>query len=156
MSNLHNPMDCSMPVSTVLHYLLDLLKFIPIEWVMLHNHLIICRPLLLLPSILPTIRVFCKVSSSHHGLKYWSFNFSISPSSEYSGLISFRTDWLDLLAVQGTLKNLFQHHSSKASFFQCSDFFMVHLSRLCITTRNTNYVYISCSVMSNSLQPHGL
>ena len=93
------------------------------------NHLILCHPLLLPPSILPSIRVF----SNESGLrirwpKYWSFSFSISPSNEYSELISFRMDWLDLLAVQGTLKSLLQHHSSKASILQCSAFFIIQLS----------------------------
>ena len=100
-----------------------------IEWVMLSNHLILCHPVLLLPSIFPSIRVFSNESALHiRWPKYWSFGFSISPSNEYSGLISFRMDWLDLLAVQGTLKSFFQHHSSKASIFQCSALFMVWLS----------------------------
>ena len=93
------------------------------------NHLILCRPLLLLPSILPSLRVFSNESVLHiRWPKYWSFSFSISPSNEYSGLISFRIDWLDLLAVQGTLKSLLQHHSSKASILWHSAFFMVQLS----------------------------
>ena len=97
------------------------LKLTSIEWVMQSNHLILCRPLLLLPLILPSIRVFSNESALHiRGPKYWSFTFSISPSSEYSGLISFRMDWLDLLAVQGTLNSLLQHHSSKASILQLS------------------------------------
>ena len=95
------------------------------------NHLILCRPLLLLPSIFPSIRVFSNESVlCIRWPKYWSFSFSISPSSRYLGLISFRMDWLDLLAVQGTLKSLLQHHSSKASILQCSAFFMVQLSHL--------------------------
>ena len=94
----------------------SLLKLVSIESVMPPNHLILCHPLLLLPLIFPSIRVFSKESVLHiRWLKYWSFSFSISPSNEYSGLISFRMDWLDLLAVQGTLKSLLQHHSSKAS-----------------------------------------
>ena len=94
------------------------------ESVMPSNHLILCRPLLLLPSIFPSIRVFSNESAlPMRWPKYWSFSFSISPSNEYSGLISFRIDWFDLLAVQGTLKNLFQHHSSKASILRCSAFF---------------------------------
>ena len=98
-----------------------------IESVMPSNHLILCRPLLLLPSIFPSIRVFSNESVLHiRWPKYWSF--SISPSSEHPGLISFRMDWLDLLAVQGTVKNFLQHHSSKASILQCSAFFMVQLS----------------------------
>ena len=93
------------------------------------NHLILYHPLLFPPSIFPSMRVFSNESVLHiRWPKYWSFSFSISPSSEYSGLISFRIDWLDLLAVQGTLKSLLQHHSSKASILQCSAFFIVHLS----------------------------
>ena len=94
----------------------SLLKLMSVELVMSSNHLILCRPLLLLPSIFPSIRVFSNESALRIGWpKYWSFSFSISPSDEYLGLISFRMDWLDLLAVQGTLKSLLQHHSSKAS-----------------------------------------
>ena len=97
----------------------SLLKLMPIESVMPSNHLILCCPLLLPPSIFPSIRVFSNESAlCVRWLKYWSFSFSISPSNEYSGLISFRIDWLDLLAVQGTLKSLLQHHSSKASILQ--------------------------------------
>ena len=104
-------------------------KLISIESVMPSNHLILCRPLLLLPSIFPTIRVFSNESALHiRWPKYWSFSFSISPSNEYSGLTSFRIDWFDLLAVQGTLKSLPQHHSSKASILWCSAFFIVQLS----------------------------
>ena len=107
----------------------SLLKLISIESVMPSNHLILYCPLLLLPSIFPSIRVFSNESVLHiRWPKYWSFSFSISPCNEYSGLISFRMDWLDLLAVQGTLKSLLQHHSSKASIFQHSAFFMVELS----------------------------
>ena len=102
------------------------------------NHLILCHPLLLLPSFLPNIRVFSSESVLRiRWPKYWSFSFSISPSSEYSGLISFRRDWLDLLPVQGTLKCLVQHHSSKASILQYSAFFMVQLSHPYLTTRKT-------------------
>ena len=94
-----------------------LLKLMSVEWVMPSNHLILCHPLLLLPSIFPSIRVFSSESALHiRWPKYWSFNFSVSPSNEYSGLISFRMDWLDLLAVQGTLKSHFQYHSSVLSF----------------------------------------
>ena len=101
-----------------------------IESVMPSNHLILCRPFVLLPPILPSIRVFSEKSALHiRWPKYCSFNFSISPSNEYSGLICFRMDWLDLLAVQGTLKSLLQHHSSKASILQHSAFFTVQLSR---------------------------
>ena len=104
----------------------SLLKLMSIESVMSSNCLILCHPLLLLPSIFPSIRVFCNESAlCIRWLEYWSFSFSISPSNEYSGLISFRIDWLDLLAVQGTLKSLLQHHSSKTSILQCSAFFRV-------------------------------
>ena len=99
----------------------SLLKLMSIESVMPSNHLILCRPLFLLPSIFPSIRVVSNESVLHiRWPKYWSFSFSISPSNEYSGLISFRMNWLDLLAVQGTLKSLFQHHSSKTSILWCS------------------------------------
>ena len=110
----------------------------PVELVMPSNHLILCRPLLLLLSIFPSIRVFSNDSVLHiRWPKYWSFSFSISPSNEYSGLISFKIDWLDLLAVQETLESLFQHHSSKASILQCSAFFMVQLSHPYMTTGRT-------------------
>ena len=109
-----------------------------IELVMPSSHLILCRPLLLLPPIPPSIRVFSIESALHmRWPKYWSFSFSISPSSEHPGLISFRMDWLDLLAVQGTLKSLLQHHSSEASMFQCSAFFIVQLSHPYMTTGKT-------------------
>ena len=102
------------------------------------NHLILCRPLLLLPSIFPSIRVFSNESAPHiRWPKYWSFSFNISPSNQHSGLISFRIDWLDLLAVQGTLKSLLQHHSSKASILRCSAFFIVQLSHPYMTTGKT-------------------
>ena len=102
-----------------------------IELVKPSNHLILCCPLLLLPSIFPSIRVFSNESALHmRWPKYWSFSFSISPSSEHPGLISFRMDWLDLLAVQGTLKSLLQHHSSKASVLQCLAFFTVQLTSI--------------------------
>ena len=107
----------------------SLLKLMAIESVMPSNHLMLWHPHLLLPSIFPSIRVFSKVSVLRiRWPKYWSFSFSTSPSNEYSGLISFRMDWLDLLAVQGTLKRLFQHLSSKASVLQCWAFFIVQLS----------------------------
>ena len=109
-----------------------------IELVMPSNHLILCHPLLLLPSIFPIIRVFSNESVLRiRWPKYWSFRFSISPSNEYSGLISFRMDGLDLLAVQGTVKSLLQHHSSKASILWCSAFFVVQLSHSHITTGKT-------------------
>ena len=109
---LCDPMDCSTPGFPILQYLMSLLKFMSIESVMPSNHLILCCTLLLLPSIFPSIRVFSSDSVLRIGWpKYWSFSFSISPSKEYSGLISFRMDWVDLLAVQGTLKSFLQHHS---------------------------------------------
>ena len=119
----------------------SLLKLMSIESVMPSNHLILCRPLFLLPSIFPSIRAISNESVLHiRGPKYWSFSFSISPSN--SGLISFRMDWFDLLAVQGTLKNLLQHHSLKASLFQCSAYFMVQLSHPYMTTGKTTALTI--------------
>ena len=116
----------------------SLLKLMSIESVMPSNLLILCRPLLLLPSIFPSIRVFSIESVLRiRWLKCWSFSFNISPSNEHSGLISFRIDWLDLLAVQGTLKSLLQHHSSKASILQHSAFFIVQLSHPYMTTGKT-------------------
>ena len=113
----------------------SLLKFMSIELVMLSNHFIICHPILLLLSIFPSIRVFSNESVIHiRWPKYWSFSLSISPFNEYSGLISFRIDCFDLLAVQGTLKSLLQHHSSKASILWCSAFFMIQLSHPYMTT----------------------
>ena len=107
-----------------------------VELVMPSNHLILCRPLLLLPSIFPSIRVFSNESALRiRWSEYWSFSFNISPSNEHPGLISFRMDWLDLLAVQGTPKSLLQHHSSKASIFLCSAFFIVQLSHPYMTRR---------------------
>ena len=102
------------------------------------SHLILCRPLLLLPPVLPSIRVFSNESTLHmRWPKYWNFSFSISPSNEHPGPVSFRMDWLDLLAVQGTLKSLLQHHSSKASIFPCSVFFTIQLSHSYMTTGKT-------------------
>ena len=116
----------------------SLLKFMSIELVMPSNHLILCHPLLLPPSIFPSIMVFSNESSLRmRWPKYWSFSFSISPSNEYSGLISFRMDWLDLLAVQGTLKSLLQYHSSKVSILQCSAFFIVQLLHPYMAIRKT-------------------
>ena len=113
-------------------------KPMSIKSVMPSNHLILCRPLSLLPSIFPSIRVFSNESALHiRWPKYWSFNFNISPSNEHLGLISFRMDWLDLLAVQGTLKSLLQHHSSKASILWYPAFFIVQLSHPYMTTRKT-------------------
>ena len=134
-------MDCSTPGLPVHHNSQSLLKLMFIESVMPSNHLILCHPLLLLPSIFPSIRVFS--NESVHCircfklvLEYWSFSFSISPSNEYSGLISFSIDWFDL-AVQGTLKNLLQYHSSKGSVLRRSAFFMVQLSHPYMTTGKT-------------------
>jgi len=116
----------------------SLLKFTSIESVVPSKHLVLCRSLLFLPSVFPSIGVFSNESVLHiRWPKYWSFSFTISPSNEYSGLISFRTDWLDLLAVQGTLKSLLQHHSSKAPILWCSAFFMVQLSHPYTTTGKT-------------------
>ena len=116
----------------------SLLKLMSIELVMPSNHLILCHPLLLLPSVFPSTRVFFNESVlCIRWPKYWSFSFSFSPFNEYSGLISFRIDWLYLLAVQGTLKSLLQHHSSKASILQCSALFIVQLSHPYMTTGKT-------------------
>ena len=120
------------------HKLQSLLKLMPIESVMQSSRLILYCPLLLLPPVPPSIRVFSNESTLHmRWPKYWSFSLSISPSNEHPGLISFRMDWLDLLAVQGTLKRLLQHHSSKASIFQHSAFFTVQLSHPYMTTGKT-------------------
>ena len=128
-----NRSNTSFPV---FHYLPSLLKLMSIESVMPSNHLILCHPFLLLPSIFPSIRVFCNESTLWSNWpKYW--NFSISSSKEYSGLFAFRIDWLDLLAAQGTLKSLLQDHSSKASILQHSAFFTAQLSPPYITTRKT-------------------
>ena len=131
-------MDCSKPGFPVHHQLPGLLQFMFIESVMPSNHLILCRPLFLLLSILPSIKVFLNELIFHvRWPKYWSFSFSISPSNEYSGLISFRMDWLDPLAVQRTLKSLLQHYSSKASILWHSAFFVVQLSHPYMTTGKT-------------------
>ena len=122
---LCNPMDCTTPGIPILYYF-QAFGLMFIESVTPSNHLILCHPLLL-PSIFPSIRVFPNESALITCPQYWSFSFSIRPSNEYSGLISFRIDWFDLLAVQGTLKSLLQHHSSKASILQHSAFFMVQL-----------------------------
>ena len=123
------------------------LKPMSIESVIPSNHLMLCHPLLLLPTIPPRIRVFSNESTLLiRWPKYWSFNFSISPSNEHPGLISFRMDWLDLLAVQGTLKSLLQHHSSEASILQHSAFFMVQLAHPHITTGKTTALTIGTSV----------
>ena len=131
---LCDPMDCSTPGLSITNSR-SLLKLMFIESVMPSNHLILWRPLLLLPSIFPSIRVFSNESLLHiRWPKYLSFSFSISPSNEYSGLISLRIDWFDLLAVQGTLKSLLQHHSSKASILWPSALFIVELSYPFMTT----------------------
>ena len=130
-------MDCSTPGFPVQHQLPEL-KLMSIESVMPSSHLILCRLLLLPPSIFPSIRGFSNESALHiRWPKYWSFSFSFSPSNEHPGLISFRMDRLDLLAVQGTLKSLLQHHSSKALILQCSAFFIVQLSHPYITMGKT-------------------
>ena len=121
-------MGCNMPGFPVLHHLPELAQTHVHQVLMPPNHLILCHPLLLLPSIFPSIRLFSNRSASPiRWPKYWSFSFSISPSNENSGLISFRIDWFDCLADQGTLKSLLQCHSSKASVLRCSAFFMVRL-----------------------------
>ena len=138
----------------------QLAKFVSIKFVVLSNHLILYSPLLLLPSIFPSIRVFYSESVLHiRWPKYWSFSFNISPSSEYSGLISFRSDWFSLLAVQGTLKSLLQHHSLEVSIFQLSAFFMVQkLSHPYMTTAKTidltrrNFVGKMMSLLFNMLK----
>ena len=132
-------MNCTMPGFPVLHYLLEFAQTMSIESMMPPNHLILCCPLLLLPSIFPSIRVFSsELAVCIRWLKCQSF--SISPSNEHSGLISFRTDWFDLLTLQVTFKSLLQHQSSKTSVLQCSAFFMVQLSPLYVTTGKTIYM----------------
>ena len=140
------------------------LKLMSIEWVMPSNHLILCCALLLPPSIFPSIRVFSNESVLRiRWPKYWSFSFSISPSNEYSGLISFRMDWLDLLAIQGTLKSLLRHHSSKVSILQHSAFFTIQLSHPYMTTGKTialtrwafvgKVMSLICNMLSRSFLP---
>ena len=130
-------MDCSMPGFPVLYCLLEFAQTHVIEWVMPSNHLILCHPLLL-PSVFPSIRFFSNKSILHiRWPKYWSFSFSISPSNEYSRLISFRIDWFDLLAFQGTLKSLLKHHRSKASIPRHLAFFIFQLSHSYMTTGKT-------------------
>ena len=144
---LCNPMDCSTPGLLSIINSRSLLKPMSIESVMPSNHLILCHPLLLLPSIPPSIRVFSNESALLiRWLKYWNFSFNISPSNKHPGLISFRMDWLDLLAVQGTLKSLLQHHSSKAFILWCSAFFIVQLSHTYVTTGKTIALTIHTSV----------
>ena len=128
-------MESSTPGFPVHHQLLEVTPTHVSDAI---NHLILCHSLLLLPSIIPSISVFSNESALRiRWPKYWSFSFSISPSNEYSGLISYRIDWFDLLAVQGTLKSLLQHHSSKASVLQCSAFFIFQLSHPYMTTGKT-------------------
>ena len=135
---LCDPMDCSVPGLPVHHQFPESTQTLSIVSVMRSNHFILCHHLLLLPSIFPSIRVFSNESVLRiRWPKYWSFSFSISPSNEYSGLISFRMDWLDLLVVQGTRKSLLQHHSSKATILRCSAFFTVQLSHPYMTTGKT-------------------
>ena len=132
---LCNPMNHSMPGLPAITNSRSLLKLMFIESVMPSSHLILCCPLLLLPPIPPSIRVFSSETTLRiRWPKYWSFSFNISPSNEHPGLISFRMDWLDLLAVQGTLKSLLQHHSSKGSILWCSAFFTVQISHPYMTT----------------------
>ena len=133
----------------------SLLKLMSIKSVMPSSHHILCCPLLFLPAIPPSIRVFSNESALRiRWPKYWSFSFSISPSNEYAGLISFRMDWLDLLAVQGTLKSLLQHHSSKASILRRSAFFIVQLSHPYVTTGKTIAFTRRCTaVLFQSTQP---
>ena len=135
---LCNPMNLSMQASLSITSSWSLPRLMPIESVMPSYHLILCCPLLLLPSIFPSIRVFSNKSAlCIRWPKHWSYIFNISPSNEHLGLISFRMDWLDLLAVQGTLKSLLQHHSSKASILRRSAFFIVQLSYPYVTTGKT-------------------
>src|SRR5574338_278740 len=138
MSDSVTPWTAARQASLSITNSQSLPKLTSTESVMPSNHLILCRPLLLLPSIFPSIRIFSNESVlCIRRPKYWSFNFNISPPNEYSGLISFRMDWLDLLAVQGTLKSLLQHHSSKASILWCSAFFTVQFSHPDMTTGKT-------------------
>ena len=138
MSDSVTPQTAARRTSLLIINSQSLLKLMSIESVMPSNHLILYRPLLLLPSIFPSIRVFSNESALHiRWSEYWSFSFSISPSNEYAGLISFRMDWLDLLAVQGTLKSLLQCHSTNTSVLRCSAFFIVQLSHPYVTTGKT-------------------
>ena len=138
MSDSETPWTAACQASLSITISQSSLKLMPVESVMPSNHLILCRPLPLLPSVFPSIRVFSNESALHiRWPKYWSFSFSISPSNEYSGSISFRMDWLDLLAVQGTLRHLLQHHSPKPQILQCSAFFTVQPSHPYMTTEKT-------------------
>ena len=126
----------------------SLLKLMSVELLMPSNHLILCCPLILLPLVFPSIRVFSNESALH---TRWYWSFSIGPSNEYSGLIPFRMDWFDLLAVQGTLKSLLQHHNSKASILQCSAFFIVQLSQKTIALTRWTFISKVMSLLSNML-----
>ena len=135
---LFNPRDCSMPGIPVHHQFQGLLKLVSIELVMLSNYLILCHHPLLPPSVFPRSRVFSNESALHIGWpKYWNLIFNISPFNEHPGLISFRMDWLDVLAVQGNIKSLIQHHSSKVSILLHSAFLIVQLSHPYMTTGKT-------------------
>ena len=148
-------MDCSIPGFLPITISWSLLKFMCIESLMPSNHLILCHSLLLLPSIFPSVSVFSNESAlCIRWPKYWTFSFSLSPFNEYSGLISFRIDWFDLLAIKGTLKHLLQHHSLKASFLQHAAFFIVQLShpyestgKTIALTRRTFVSKIICSAL---------
>ena len=138
MSNYVTPRTAARQAFPSFTFFQSLIKLLSIELVMLSNHFMICHPLLLLPSISPSIRVFSNESALHiRWPKYWSFSFNIRPSNEHPGLIAFRMDWLNLLAVQGTLKSLLQHHSLKASILWCSAFFIVQLSHPYMTSGKT-------------------
>ena len=151
MSDSANPRTAACQASLSITNSWILLKLMSIKSVVPSNHLILCHPLLVLSSVFHSIRVFSNESVLDiRWPKYWNFSFSISPSNEYSGLISFRTDWFDLLAVQGTLKSLLQHHSSKASILWHSAFFMVQLSHpYIITGKNHSFNYTDLCWQSN-------
>ena len=147
---LCNPMDCSTPGFPAHHQLLELTQ-IPVHRVGdASNHFILCHPLLLLPAVFPSIRVFSNESVLHiRWPKYWSFSFSINPSNEYSGLISFRIDWFGLLAVQGTLKSLLQHHSSKYQFFSAQFLYSPTLTSIHDHWKNQSFDYTDLCWQSN-------
>ena len=157
---LCDPMDCSMPGLHVHHPLPEFTQTMSIDSGMPSNYLIFCHPLLLLPSIFPSMMVFSNESILCISRpEYWRFRFNISPCNEYSGLISFRMDWLDLPAVQGTLKSLLQHHSSKATILPCQTFFIVQLSHPYMTTGKTiaftRWIFVGkvMSLLFNMLNP---
>ena len=163
---LGNPMNCSTPDLSARHQLPEFTQPVSIESVMPSNHLILCHPLLLPPSVFPGMRVISNESVLRiRWLKYWSFSFSLRPSNEYSGMISFRMDWLNLLAVQGTLKSLLQHHSSKASVLWCSAFLIVQPSHPYATpgkttalTRQTLAITCALDLTASTVPPviHGV